>query len=163
MAGFLKVIYPKEYDVIVVGAGHAGIEAALSSARLGMATLCMTINVDHIGEMSCNPSIGGIAKGILTREIDVLGGQMAKTIDRTGIQFRMLNLSKGPAVWAPRAQADKVEYGLYMRSVMELEPNLDIIQDTAASLLVENKIVKGVISERDGLYRAKSVILTTGT
>lgn len=157
------MIYPKEYDVIVVGAGHAGIEAALSAARLGLATLCMTINVDHIGEMSCNPSIGGIAKGILTREIDVLGGQMAKTIDRTGIQFRMLNLSKGPAVWAPRAQADKVEYGLYMRKVMESEPNLDIIQDTAASLLVENKRVKAVISERDGLYRAQAVILTTGT
>ena len=128
------------YDIIVIGAGHAGIEASLASARMGMKTLCMMINIDHIGEMSCNPSIGGIAKGIVVREMDALGGQMAKTIDQTGIQFRMLNLSKGPAVWAPRAQADKVSYALMMRKIMENQPGLSLIQDIAASFIVENNL-----------------------
>lgn len=157
------MIYPKHYHIIVIGAGHAGIEASLASARMGLSTLCLIINIDHIGEMSCNPSIGGIAKGIVVREIDALGGQMAKTIDLTGIQYRMLNLSKGPAVWAPRAQADKVEYALYMRSIMESEPNLDIMQDAAASLIVENKIIKGIETERGTRIFCDSVIITAGT
>ncbi|HCL57414.1 MAG TPA: tRNA uridine-5-carboxymethylaminomethyl(34) synthesis enzyme MnmG [Spirochaetia bacterium] len=151
------------YDIIVIGAGHAGIEASLASARMGMKTLCMMINIDHIGEMSCNPSIGGIAKGIVVREMDALGGQMAKTIDQTGIQFRMLNLSKGPAVWAPRAQADKVSYALMMRKIMENQPGLSLIQDIAASFIVENKKVKGILTERGIAYFSDAVIVTAGT
>jgi len=152
-----------KYDIIVVGAGHAGIEASLITSRMGLKTLCITINVDHIAEMSCNPSIGGVAKGIVVREIDALGGQMAKTIDYTGIQFRMLNLSKGPAVWSPRAQADKVLYSLFMRKVMENEPNLTIIQDTAAEIIVETGVCKGIVTERNMKYYSDIVILTTGT
>ena len=151
------------YNIIVVGAGHAGIEASLITSRMGLKTLCITINIDHIGEMSCNPAIGGIAKGIVVREIDALGGQMAKTIDHTGIQFRMLNLSKGPAVWSPRAQADKVMYSLFMRKTMEEQENLTITQDTVTDIIVETGVCKGVITERGIKYFSDVVILTTGT
>mgnify|MGYP001294782355 CR=1 FL=1 len=120
--------YPKQYDVIVVGAGHAGIEAALAASRLGCQTLLLTINADTIGQMSCNPAIGGLAKGHIAREIDALGGEMAKTTDMTGLQFRMLNRKKGPAVQALRAQCDKKAYQFRMKWVCEREPNLDLHQ-----------------------------------
>lgn len=153
----------KHYGVIVIGAGHAGIEAALVSARLGIKTLCITINIDHIGEMSCNPSIGGIAKGIVVREIDALGGEMAKAIDATGIQYRMLNLSKGPAVWAPRAQADRIEYSRYMQKALQNQENLDVLQDCVSEILTEGKSITGVKTERAMVYQADKVIITAGT
>src|SRR5512141_334936 len=118
----------KKYDVIVIGAGHAGCEAALASARMGCSTLMLTMNLDTIAQMSCNPAIGGLAKGHLVKEIDALGGEMARTIDRTGIQFRILNMRKGPAVRASRAQADKQQYRLRMKRVLENQANLDLKQ-----------------------------------
>src|SRR6188508_3382659 len=121
-------VYPKTYDVIVIGAGHAGIEAAMAAARLGGETLMMTQNLDSIGQMSCNPAIGGQAKGQMVREIDALGGEMAINTDVTGIQFRLLNESKGPAVQSPRAQCDKKAYQFRMKHTLELQPNLQIFQ-----------------------------------
>ena len=129
--------YSKSYDVIVVGAGHAGCEAALATARLGCKTLVITMNPDHIGEMSCNPAVGGLAKGHLVREIDALGGEMAKNIDATGIQFRRLNTKKGPAVQSSRAQADKEQYRLRMKQVLENQDNLDIKQGVVDELVQE--------------------------
>ena len=151
------------YDIIVVGAGHAGAEAALAAARMGFSTLLLTGNLDTICQMSCNPAIGGLAKGQIVREIDALGGEMALNIDATGIHFKMLNKSKGPAVWAPRAQADKKEYQFRMKSVLEKQNNLTLIQDIARSLITENNSVRGVLSERNQTYSASAVILSTGT
>jgi tRNA uridine 5-carboxymethylaminomethyl modification enzyme len=155
--------YSKTYDVIVVGAGHAGCEAALAAARLGHLTLVVTVNVDHIGEMSCNPAVGGLAKGHLVREIDALGGEMAKNIDATGIQFRRLNTKKGPAVQSSRAQADKEQYRLRMKGVLERQENLDIKQAIVDALIVEHGVVRGVTTSIQETFLGKAVILTTGT
>lgn len=156
-------VYPKVYDVIVVGAGHAGIEAALAAARLRCKTLLLTINADTIGQMSCNPAIGGLAKGHLTREIDALGGEMAKTTDLTGLQFRMLNRKKGPAVWAPRAQCDKKAYQFRMKWVCERQPNLDLRQAHCSRLLHKDGHIYGVETLLDIQYLGKTVVVTTGT
>ena len=153
----------KAYDVVVIGAGHAGCEAALASARMGMSTCVFTMNLDTIGQMSCNPAIGGLAKGHLVREIDALGGEMAKITDKAGIQFRMLNKSKGPAVWSLRAQADRVLYRLRMRQAIEAQDNLDIKQATAEEIVVEDGHVKGVRTSLGTFYNTKCVIVTTGT
>lgn len=152
-----------KYDVIVVGGGHAGIEAALSSARLGMKTLIISINLDTIGQMSCNPSIGGVAKGTIVKEIDALGGEMGVLIDKTMMQFRMLNRSKGKAVWAPRAQADKYAYREEATKSLYLQKNLELHQDMVTELIVENNILKGLKTERGLEYICKAIIITTGT
>lgn len=151
------------YDVIVIGAGHAGIEAGLASARRGAKTLMLTINLDNIAFMPCNPSVGGPAKGIVVREIDALGGQMAKAIDKTHIQMRMLNTGKGPAVRALRAQADKVLYQQEMKRVLEEEDNLDVMQGMVDELIVEDDEVKGVRTNIGTEYWASAVVVTTGT
>lgn len=151
------------FDVIVVGAGHAGAEAALASARMGAKTLVLTMNLDMIAFMPCNPSIGGPAKGIVVREIDALGGAMGRVIDKTHIQMRMLNTAKGPAVRALRAQADKVLYQQEMKRLMEEEKNLTLHQGIAEKLLVEDGKVQGLITQVGGIYRANSVVITTGT
>ena len=151
------------FDVIVVGAGHAGAEAALASARMGAKTLVLTMNLDMIAFMPCNPSIGGPAKGIVVREIDALGGAMGRVIDKTHIQMRMLNTAKGPAVRALRAQADKVLYQQEMKRLMEESPNLTLHQGVAEELIVEDGKIQGLITQVGGIYRAKSVVITTGT
>lgn len=153
----------EKYDVIVVGAGHAGVEAGLASARMGAKTLMLTINLDSVAFMPCNPSVGGPAKGIVVREIDALGGQMAKTIDKTHIQMRMLNTGKGPAVRALRAQADKVLYQQEMKDVIENTPNLDIMQGMVERLIIEEGKVTGVETVIGTTYHADAVVLTTGT
>lgn len=155
--------YPKQFDCIVVGAGHAGTEAAYISASAGLKTLLITMNLDTIGQMSCNPAIGGIAKGHMVREVDALGGLMAKTIDATGIQFKMLNTSKGPSVWAPRAQAEKKQYQLAIKHQLEHLQFLSIRQDTVEDLIIENNEVKGVITGRGFSFESNHIILTTGT
>lgn len=151
-----------EYDAIVVGGGHAGIEASLALARLGHKTIMMTISLDNIGFLACNPSIGGTAKGHLVREIDALGGEMAIAADHTLLQIKMLNTAKGPAVQSLRAQADKVYYHQYMKRVLENEPNLDIIQQEASELIVEDGEVKGVKTAMNIEYRAKAVVVCSG-
>ena len=155
--------YQKSYDVIVVGAGHAGCEAALAAARMGCETLVVTINPDTIAKMSCNPAIGGLAKGHLVKEIDALGGEMAKNIDKTGIQFRRLNTKKGPAVRSSRAQADKKAYQDEMKRVLESQPHLDIKQVLVDELLTEDGRCIGILSQTGTAYLGKTVILTTGT
>jgi tRNA uridine 5-carboxymethylaminomethyl modification enzyme len=153
-----------DVDAVVIGAGHAGIEAALALARLGFSTILVTQNLDTIGLMSCNPAIGGIAKGNLVREIDALGGQMARLIDASMIQFRMLNASRGPAVQAPRAQADKALYAALARRTLEAQPGLSLFQDTVVDLLVDSKgRARGVVTERGNRIAARTVVLTTGT
>jgi len=153
----------KEYDVIVIGAGHAGCEAGLACSRMGLSTLVLTINLDTIGQMSCNPAIGGLAKGHLVKEIDALGGEMAKAIDVTGIQFRRLNASKGPAVRATRAQADRILYRLRMRQVLEEEEGLSLRQALVERLLVKDGKVYGVETNTGEVFKARAVIVTTGT
>ena len=155
--------YHKQYDVLVVGAGHAGCEAALAAARMGCETLIVTINLDTIAKMSCNPAIGGLAKGHLVKEIDALGGEMAKNIDKTGIQFRQLNTKKGPAVRSSRAQADKYAYQSEMKRVLERQPRLDIKQLLVDELLTENGECIGILGHTQTAYLAKTIILTTGT
>ncbi|QNG59971.1 tRNA uridine-5-carboxymethylaminomethyl(34) synthesis enzyme MnmG [Metabacillus idriensis] len=152
-----------DYDVVVVGAGHAGVEAALASARMGAKTLALTINLDMVAFMPCNPSVGGPAKGIVVREIDALGGEMAKNIDKTHIQMRMLNTGKGPAVRALRAQADKFTYQHEMKKTMENERNLTLLQGMVDRLIVEDGECRGVVTQTGAEYHAKTVVLTTGT
>lgn len=155
--------FDEHFDVIVIGAGHAGCEAASASARLGAETALITINLDLIGQMSCNPAIGGIAKGHLVREIDALGGIMGRIIDRTGIQFRLLNRSRGPAVQSPRAQADRSLYRTEMRLVLENTPNLHLRQGVVVGLIVENKVIVGVELQDGRSFKAKAVVVAAGT
>src|ERR1035438_1798137 len=136
--------FSEHFDVVVVGAGHAGCEAAMASARMGLRTALFTLNADLIAQMSCNPAIGGIAKGHIVREIDALGGIMAEVADAAGIQFRLLNTSRGPAVWSPRAQCDKKQYRIRMKEVLEREPNLHIKQAEVAALIIEEGRTRGV-------------------
>jgi tRNA uridine 5-carboxymethylaminomethyl modification enzyme len=153
----------KQYDVIVVGAGHAGCEAAAAAANLGSSTLLITMNMQTIAQMSCNPAMGGIAKGQIVREIDALGGYSGIVTDRTAVQFRMLNRSKGPAMWSPRAQSDRWKFAEEWRLMLEATPNLDFWQDTVKQLIIEDSKVVGVITSLDIEIRAKSVVLTNGT
>src|SRR6266571_8502758 len=155
--------FDEVFDVIVVGAGHAGCEAASAAARLGANTALLTLNLDLIGQMSCNPAVGGIAKGHLVREIDALGGIMGRVIDRTGIQFRLLNRSRGPAVQAPRAQADRTLYRLEMRRTLEETPNLSLRQGLVTNLLVSEDRVLGLELQDTRKIRAKAIIVATGT
>lgn len=156
-------MFDESFDVIVIGAGHAGCEAASAAARLGAETALVTINLDLIGQMSCNPAVGGIAKGHVVREIDALGGIMGRVIDRTGIQFRLLNRSRGPAVQSPRAQADRSLYRTEMRRVLEATPNLHLRQGVVIDLIVENNTVIGVSLQDTRRFSAKSVVIATGT
>ncbi|EMF4701590.1 tRNA uridine-5-carboxymethylaminomethyl(34) synthesis enzyme MnmG [Serratia bockelmannii] len=157
------MFYPDQFDVIIIGGGHAGTEAAMAAARMGRQTLLLTHNIDTLGQMSCNPAIGGIGKGHLVKEIDALGGLMATAIDHAGIQFRILNASKGPAVRATRAQADRVLYRLAIRTALENQPNLMIFQQPVEDLIVENDRVVGAVTQMGLKFRAKAVVLTVGT
>ncbi|MBX2849742.1 MAG: tRNA uridine-5-carboxymethylaminomethyl(34) synthesis enzyme MnmG [Acidiferrobacterales bacterium] len=157
------MFHPEQYDVIVIGGGHAGTEAALAAARTGANTLLLTHNIETIGQMSCNPAIGGIGKGHIVKEVDAMGGAMAEAIDKGGIQFRTLNARKGPAVRATRAQADRVLYKAAIRAVVENQENLSLFQQSADDLIVENDRVTGVVTQMGLKFKAKTVVLTTGT
>ncbi|MGB0263636.1 MAG: FAD-dependent oxidoreductase [Opitutales bacterium] len=163
MSGGLRHGPQQPYDVIVCGGGHAGAEAALAAARLGAATLLLTGNLDTVAQMSCNPAIGGQAKGHMVREIDALGGEMAVNTDTTAIQFRLLNASKGPAVQAPRAQCDKKAYQYRMKHVLELQANLDLFQATVDKLIYRNGAAVGVSTNLEVDFYAQTVVVTTGT
>ncbi|WP_318390100.1 tRNA uridine-5-carboxymethylaminomethyl(34) synthesis enzyme MnmG [Enterobacter sp.] len=157
------MFYPDPFDVIIIGGGHAGTEAAMAAARMGQQTLLLTHNIDTLGQMSCNPAIGGIGKGHLVKEVDALGGLMARAVDQAGIQFRILNASKGPAVRATRAQADRVLYRQAVRTALENQPNLMIFQQAVEDLIVENDRVVGAVTQMGLKFRAKAVVLTVGT
>ncbi|MHB8716211.1 MAG: FAD-dependent oxidoreductase, partial [Sulfuricaulis sp.] len=157
------MLHPESYDVIVIGGGHAGTEAAAAAARMGAKTLLLTQNIETIGQMSCNPAIGGIGKGHLVKEIDALGGVMARATDRAGIQFRILNSRKGPAVRATRAQADRVLYKAAVRALLENQANLTLFQQAVQDLMVENGRVTGVLTAMGVKFRGAAVVLTTGT
>lgn len=157
------MFYPEQFDVIIIGGGHAGTEAAMAAARMGRQTLLLTHNIDTLGQMSCNPAIGGIGKGHLVKEIDALGGLMATAIDHAGIQYRILNASKGPAVRATRAQADRVLYRQAVRTALENQPNLTLFQQPVEDLIVENDRVVGAVTQMGLKFRAKAVVLTVGT
>src|SRR5260370_4295856 len=158
--------FTEKFDIVVVGAGHAGCEAAVACARMGLKTALYTLNVDLIGQMSCNPAVGGIAKGHLVREVDALGGVMGEVTDAVGIQFRLLNTSRGPAVWSGRAQCDKKQYRIKMREVLEAEPNLRILQAEVAQLVIEDSPARratGVLLRDGRTVSGEAVIVTTGT
>src|SRR5947209_12225480 len=157
------MVFDEVFDVIVIGGGHAGCEAASAAARLGANTALVTLNLDLIGQMSCNPAIGGIGKGHLVREIDALGGIMGRVIDRTGIQFRLLNRSRGPAVRAPRAQADSTTYRVEMRRTLEATPNLSLRHGLVTSLVIEDGRVLGVALQDTRIMGAAAVVVATGT
>ena len=151
------------YDVIVIGGGHAGTEAALAAARTGVKTLLLTHNIETIGQMSCNPAIGGIGKGHIVKEIDAMGGAMAEAIDKGGIQWRTLNARKGPAVRATRAQADRILYKAAIREIVENQENLSLFQQSVDDLIIENDRVTGVVTQMGLKFKAKTVVLTSGT
>src|SRR5476649_2691441 len=153
----------KDYDVIVVGAGHAGCEAAAAAANLGSSVLLVTSNMQTIAQMSCNPAMGGIAKGQIVREIDAIGGYSGIVTDKSMIQFRMLNKSKGPAMWSPRAQSDRMLFASTWREMLENTPNVDFYQDMVNGLIIENGLVNGVVTGMGNRIRSKSVVLTNGT
>src|SRR5512133_2052471 len=178
--------FSEQYDVVIVGAGHAGCEAAMACARMGLKTALYTLNLDLIAQMSCNPAVGGIAKGHLVREVDALGGVMGEVTDAVGIQFRLLNTSRGPAVWSPRAQCDKQQYRLKMREVLESQPNLKIKQAEVADLIIESpvasrqspenagssirndtnverRVCRGIVLRDGRKVSARAVVITTGT
>jgi len=156
-------MFLNEYDVIVVGAGHAGCEAAAAAANLGSSTLLVTMSLQNIAQMSCNPAMGGIAKGQIVREIDALGGYSGIVSDKTAIQFKMLNKSKGPAMWSPRVQSDRMRFSEEWRLMLEATPNLDFYQEMVSGLLIENGKIKGIRSALGIEIKAKSVVLTNGT
>src|SRR5687767_15272505 len=159
----MRASFDENFDVLVIGAGHAGCEAASASARMGCETALVTISLDMIGQMSCNPAVGGVAKGHLVREIDALGGIMGRIIDRTGIQFRLLNRSRGPAVQAPRAQADRMRYRTEMRRTLEATPNLHLRQGKVVDFVIRNGRIAGVTLEDGRCFGAQAVVVATGT
>src|SRR5438105_15423549 len=153
----------KHHDIVVIGAGHAGVEAAWAAARIGRDVAICTLTMDTVAHMPCNPAVGGTAKGHLVREIDALGGLMGLAIDATGIQFKLLNRSRGPAVWSPRAQADKQVYGRWVREALEREPNIEWLIGKAGRILVEHGRICGLAFEDGAVYRCRALVVTTGT